>query len=252
MYPQLEDGFGSIRTILSKTKRNAIELSFNTIRFVSTSWSFLIIRMSKSYKKWPSYAHSNLGQKWRPGLLVFSTEIWLFWPYFLRYELQNCFAIIYIKIKGQTQLEVNWTQVDYFILYKPAWATTSLPRRTTKMAISQNSILAKCQSPISLLLLFSIILSETFEPKIKKSFLSIIHLLGDVSPFLSLHRSVLALAKPVYPCSARAQLDCWGWRYTDLCRLRNYFRCLIIHIYYYFSYIDYKFWYDLSVVTVLL
>ena len=25
-------------------------------------------QMSKSDKKWPSYSHSKLGQKWRPGL----------------------------------------------------------------------------------------------------------------------------------------------------------------------------------------
>ena len=36
----------------------------------------------------------------------------------------------------------------------------------------------------------------------------------------------LKLAKPVYPCSARAQLDCWeGRASTDLCMLRKLHGC---------------------------
>ena len=58
----------------------------------------------------------------------------------------NFLPIIYIiNIKGQTNLEVNWTQIDHFILKK-----------------TQNAIFAKCQSPKSLLLHFSIYLSKTF------------------------------------------------------------------------------------------
>ena len=60
--------------------------------------------------------------------------------------------LIYINIKGETQLEVYWTQIDHFG-----------PQKTIKMAISQNAISAKCQLPKSLLLLhFSIYLSENF------------------------------------------------------------------------------------------
>ena len=60
--------------------------------------------------------------------------------------------IIFINIKVQAHLEVNWTQINHFILQK-----------NTKLAISQNDILAKCQSPKSLLFLhFSMNLSETF------------------------------------------------------------------------------------------
>ena len=68
--------------------------------------------------------------------------------------------IIYINIKGKTQLEVNWTQIDHFG-----------PQKTIKMAISQNAILAKCQSPKSLLLLhFSMNLSETFRIDVNMDF----------------------------------------------------------------------------------
>ena len=42
-------------------------------------------------KKWSSYKHSKLGQKWRPGL--FLAENWLFCPYFLRYGLKIGFAL---------------------------------------------------------------------------------------------------------------------------------------------------------------
>ena len=52
----------------------------------------------------------------RPGLL--GAENWLFWPYFWRYGLQIFLTIIYINIKGQTQLEVNWTQIKHFVLLK--------------------------------------------------------------------------------------------------------------------------------------
>ena len=56
-----------------------------------------------------------------------------------------------LNIKEQTELKVNWTQIDHFTL-----------RKTTKMVISQNAIMAKCQSPKSLLLHFLTNLSETF------------------------------------------------------------------------------------------
>ena len=48
---------------------------------------------------------------------------------------------IHINIKGQIQFEANWTQIDRFILKKP---------QICNMAISQNAILAKWQSPKSL------------------------------------------------------------------------------------------------------
>ena len=54
----------------------------NTIRFVSTSWSFWWSRTSKPDDNLPSYAHSKLEQKWHPGL--FWAVSWLIWPYFLR------------------------------------------------------------------------------------------------------------------------------------------------------------------------
>ena len=69
--------------------------------------------------------------------------------------------IMYTNIEGQTQLEVNWNQIDYVGLQK-----------TTKMAISQNAIFAKCQSqsPKSLVLHFSMNLSETFRIDVNMDF----------------------------------------------------------------------------------
>ena len=68
--------------------------------------------------------------------------------------------IICINIWRQTPLEINWTQIAIFILLKPP-----------KMSISQNSILAKCQSPKSLLLLhYSMSLFETFRINVNVDF----------------------------------------------------------------------------------
>ena len=68
--------------------------------------------------------------------------------------------IIYINIKGKTQLEVIWTQIDLFGLQK-----------SIKMAISQNAILAQCQLPKSLLLLhFLMNLSQTFRIDVNMDF----------------------------------------------------------------------------------
>ena len=78
MFLQLEAGFGYINPMLpfealekkldQKTKQKCQGLACNVIRFVSSSLSFWCGRTSKSDKKWPSNAHSKLGQKWRPGL----------------------------------------------------------------------------------------------------------------------------------------------------------------------------------------
>ena len=68
--------------------------------------------------------------------------------------------IIVVHIEGQTQLEVNWTQIDHVGFQK-----------TTKLAISENAIFAKCQSPKSLLLLyFSMNLFETFRIDVNMDF----------------------------------------------------------------------------------
>ena len=68
--------------------------------------------------------------------------------------------IINTNVKWQTPLEVNWTQIDQLSLQK-----------NTKMAISQNAILAKCQSSKSLLLLqFLMDLSETFGINVNMDF----------------------------------------------------------------------------------
>ena len=50
----------------------------------------LVGSTAKIGEKWPSYALLKLGVKWRPGL--FWAENWPFWPYFLRYGFQICFA----------------------------------------------------------------------------------------------------------------------------------------------------------------
>ena len=50
--------------------------------------------------------------------------------------------LIYLNIRGKTQLDVNWTQIDHFD-----------PQKTVQMATSQNANLAKYQSPKTLLLL---------------------------------------------------------------------------------------------------
>ena len=94
---------------------------------------YLSRRTSKSDKKWPSYVHSKLGKNWHCVLSWAKNQP--FWSHFLRYGLQICFTIIFV--------EVNWTQIDHFSRQK-----------ATKMVISQNTILPKCQSPKSLLLHF--------------------------------------------------------------------------------------------------
>ena len=69
-YQKLDGCFGSTCAILPMWglgAKNGSNLAVKTIWFVSTSWSFWCGRMSKSDKKWPSYAHPMLGQKWRPG-----------------------------------------------------------------------------------------------------------------------------------------------------------------------------------------
>ena len=66
------------------------------------------------------------------------SDIQIFWDMDFKFVL----PIISIYIEGQTKLEVNWTQIDYFSLQK-----------NTKMAMFQNPILPKCQSPKNLLLL---------------------------------------------------------------------------------------------------
>ena len=66
-------------------------------------------------------------------------------------------------IEGQAKLEVNWTQIDHLAC-----------KKNRKMAISQNPILPRCQSPKSLLLLnFSMNLSETFRNDVNMDFLNI-------------------------------------------------------------------------------
>ena len=75
-------------------------------------------------------------------------------------DFKFALPLIYINVKGKIQLEVNWTQIDHFGLQNPI-----------KMAISQNAILAKCQSPKSLLLLhFFINLSETVRIDVNMDF----------------------------------------------------------------------------------
>ena len=75
-----------------KTLKNQIELSYGTIRFVSTSWSFWSGRMSKSDKKWPSESGLKIG--------YFGYVCW-------DMEIKFVLSIININIKEQTQLEVN-------------------------------------------------------------------------------------------------------------------------------------------------
>ena len=73
--------------------------------------------------------------------------------------------IISIDIKGQTKLEVNWTQIEHFSL-----------RKNTKMAISQNPILPKLSItkkpnfPI-----FSMNWSETFRIDVNMDFANTYH-----------------------------------------------------------------------------
>ena len=111
-------------------------------------------------KKWPSYAHLKLGKKWGTGL--FWAENWPFLPLFLRYGRQICIAHYFHCTKGQTKIEVNWTQIDRFSL-----------KKSIKMAISHNPILPNWKSPKSLGtpgLNFSMNFSETFTINVKMDF----------------------------------------------------------------------------------
>ena len=62
-------------------------------------------------------------------LAYFLLKIGCFGHIFWDMDVKLVLPLIYINIKEQTQLGVNWTQINHFI----------------KMAISQNAILAKCQ-----------------------------------------------------------------------------------------------------------
>ena len=81
----------------------------------------------------------------------------------VRYGLQFFLPDIYINFDIKTNFKVNQTQVGHFI-----------PKNTpkiTKIALSQNSILRKCHSPKSLLLLhFSMNLSETLRINVNMDF----------------------------------------------------------------------------------
>ena len=121
-----------------KAKWNEIELSFlyYSIRPDKLINLIVLCRTSRSDEKWPSYAHSKLGQKWCPGLFWAEN-----WPDFWDMDFKFVLTLIYINIKGKPYLEVNWTQIDHL---------SSEKHKTTS---SQNAILAKCQSLKSLLLL---------------------------------------------------------------------------------------------------
>ena len=68
--------------------------------------------------------------------------------------------LIYINFNIQTKFEANQTNIGCFI-----------PKKLTKMAISQNPILPKCHSPKSLLLLhFFMNLYETFRINVNMYF----------------------------------------------------------------------------------
>ena len=98
------------------------------------------------------------------GAGLFWAIRWPFWPQFLRYELQICFAQLFTLI----------------LIYKPSLESIRpksailFPKRLqklTKVAISQNPISPKCHSPKSLLLLhFSTNLSETFRINVNMNF----------------------------------------------------------------------------------
>ena len=59
--------------------------------------------------KWLSYANSKLGQKCRPGL--FFAKIGYFGHIFCDMDFK--FVLPIINIKGKTQLEVNWTEIEH-------------------------------------------------------------------------------------------------------------------------------------------
>ena len=103
-------------------------------------------------------------QSWgKSGILAyFRLKIGYFCHIYWDMDFNFVLPIIYTNIEGQTQLEVNWTQIDYVGLQK-----------TAKMALSQNAIFDKCQSPKFLpLLQFSMNLSETFRIDVNGSQLS--------------------------------------------------------------------------------
>ena len=71
--------------------------------------------------------------------------------------------IIYINFDIQTSFKVNQIQIAHSI--------TKNTRKITKMAISQNPILPKCDSPKSILLLhFTMNLSENFRINVNMDF----------------------------------------------------------------------------------
>ena len=106
-------------------------------------------------------------QSWgKSGVLAFfGPKIGHFGQIFRDMDFNFVLPIMSIDIKGQTKLEVNWTQINHFSLQK-----------YTKMAISQNPILLKWRSPKSLLLLnFSIKIFETFRIDVNMDFASTCH-----------------------------------------------------------------------------
>ena len=57
-------------------------------------------------------------QSWgKSGVLAyFGPKIGYFGHIFWDVDSKFVLPVIYINIKGQTQLEVNWTQIDHFVL----------------------------------------------------------------------------------------------------------------------------------------
>ena len=83
-YEYLEKKIGQKpKTFKNKVEISCLHHSIYLTELIILMWSD--VKLSKSDKKWSSYADSNLGQKWRPGL--FWAENWLFWLYLLRYGL---------------------------------------------------------------------------------------------------------------------------------------------------------------------
>ena len=79
--------------------------------------------------------------------------------------------LIYIYFDIRTKFKVNQTQIG-----------NSIPQETpkiTRMALSQNLILPKCHSPKSLLLHFSMNLSETFRINVNSKSLYIIVIVNE-------------------------------------------------------------------------
>ena len=124
-----------------KPKRMRYILAVDAIRSVSISWLFWCDRMSKSDKNDRVMPIQSWGKS---GVLAyFVMKIGFFGHVFWDMDFKSVLPVIYINIKGKTQLEVNWTKIYHIGLRKTIMI---------KMAISRNAILAKCQSPKSLLL----------------------------------------------------------------------------------------------------